>query len=293
MSRLPCCGNSDWPMPDSRLDAADIWREVDAQIVRRHGSFLRNVRLGAPGVCHVCAAPVGAGYKLCLACNKTLSAVNRSRSPNQLADRIAFMTYAVENRQAYSVLRGYKKPEPDDGRSPQSADRYIQSITLWTLWLLERHAQCAHDLSGIGGRAWMWATIPSVRSARRGEHPLHRIVKQIWGSRYREVPIRLPERLHTRPRDYDSNLFTAEPVPPRTHVIVVDDSWTTGANLQSAATALKKAGAAQVSGMVLGRLLRDSWGPTKEFIDSDRFRTPFDPTICPWAAQASQADHST
>lgn len=72
-------------------------------------------------------------------------------------------------------------------------------------------------------------------------------------------------------------------VSPGAHVILVDDSWTTGANVQSAATALKQAGAGQVSTMVLGRLLNDTWPPTAQFIDAGGLRSPFNPDACPWS----------
>ena len=48
--------------------------------------------------------------------------------------------------------------------------------------------------------------------------------------------------------------LTAEPV------LLIDDTWTTGANAQSAAAALKRAGAGPVAAVVIGRHLNRRWG---------------------------------
>jgi adenine/guanine phosphoribosyltransferase-like PRPP-binding protein len=43
-------------------------------------------------------------------------------------------------------------------------------------------------------------------------------------------------------------------------VLLIDDTWTTGANAQSAAAALKRAGAGPVAAVVIGRHLNRRWG---------------------------------
>jgi predicted amidophosphoribosyltransferase len=52
---------------------------------------------------------------------------------------------------------------------------------------------------------------------------------------------------------------------------LIDDTWTTGASLQSAAVALKRAGAARVVGLVIGRHHDESAPATS---------IPFDWTVC-------------
>ncbi len=42
-------------------------------------------------------------------------------------------------------------------------------------------------------------------------------------------------------------------------VLLIDDTWTTGANAQSAAAALKSAGAGRVAAVVIGRHLNREW----------------------------------
>jgi hypothetical protein len=66
-----------------------------------------------------------------------------------------------------------------------------------------------------------------------------------------------PADLSARPggvqgRDLDPERFSASP-PPRARVLLLDDTWTTGSSAQSAAMALRRAGARSVIFVVLGR----------------------------------------
>jgi phosphoribosylpyrophosphate synthetase len=63
------------------------------------------------------------------------------------------------------------------------------------------------------------------------------------------------------------------------HVLVLDDVWTTGSDAQSAALALRRAGAAAVSVMVMDRWLNPRYRTTAEFIDT-RLHREYDPDIC-------------
>jgi hypothetical protein len=64
------------------------------------------------------------------------------------------------------------------------------------------------------------------------------------------------------------------------HVLILDDVWTTGSNAQSAALAVRRAGAAAVSVMVVGRWLSPDRRGTADFI-ATRLRRDYDPNICP------------
>lgn len=248
--------------------------EFDPLFVREYGSFLHNVTPGLPGMCSVCATPVSPSYLRCLRCEQVAPPQPLPGRSTALADRLAFMTYAVEGGQAYSVLRGYKLPN--------APAQYWTAAATWAVWFLTRHGACAQTAAHIPTADWMWATVPSARSGRSGEHPLHGIVQRIWGTTHAEAVLELTPGAETQSRGYSPSKFTARRLPAGSHVILIDDSWTTGANVQSAATALKAAGAAEVSAMVLARLLNDSWEPTRQFIASGGLRSPFDPDACPW-----------
>lgn len=64
------------------------------------------------------------------------------------------------------------------------------------------------------------------------------------------------------------------------HILILDDTWTTGANAQSAVLTVRGAGADTVSVMVLGRWLVPGFADNAEFIRT-RLRRDYDPRICP------------
>jgi phosphoribosylpyrophosphate synthetase len=70
------------------------------------------------------------------------------------------------------------------------------------------------------------------------------------------------------------------------HVLVVDDTWVSGGKAQSAALALKLAGAARVTIVCIGRLLSYRWDEHRLLIDSlsepyDAMRCPVTGSVCP------------
>jgi len=129
----------------------------------------------------------------------------------------------------------------------------------------------------------MWATVPSLRD--RG-HPqaLHTISTGLLRN--------MPEAVLTKsddvrdPRSYRPENFTVRTDVRNWHVLLIDDTWTTGSHAESAAAALKRAGAAAVTLLVLARWLDPGRGNTGAFMreelteDFDPDRCPFGPT-CP------------
>jgi hypothetical protein len=207
-------------------------------------------------------------------------------------DYLAFLTYAVEGfeltgreaptaadeaserrgRQAYSVLKRYKA----DGSFPGPR----AAVAAWTAWFLQRWGPDANWPVRRVDREWLWAAVPSVRSGRRGEHPFRKIASAVLDPK-REVRVRVVEGASGR--GFDPALFECDALPGGAAVLVVDDSWTSGGNVFSAAAALRRAGAASVNAMVLGRLLNPAaWDAARQFIDAGGLRRGFDPTRSPW-----------
>ncbi|MDR0417222.1 MAG: phosphoribosyltransferase [Propionibacteriaceae bacterium] len=281
----------------------------DEAFRREHGSYLCNVKPGLPpahgrpGTCQVCAGPVNVTFTICRQCEGVRAAAAHDGRPFPI-DYLAFLTYAVEGadlasqtalgqvretheregRQAYLVLKGYKS-------AASSSDPLWMTAVAWTAWFLQRWGPWAAWPSRRDDREWCWATVPSVRSGRQGEHPFHAIVAAVLGS-HREVELRAAAG---GGRGFNPNLFSCGRVPDNAPVLLVDDSWTSGGNLLSAAATLKEAGASSVNAMVLGRLLNPgAWPPTREFIDhdglrldfGDGWRPGFDPRRWPWTKVA-------
>ena len=273
--------------------------------MRAHGSYLRNVRppLGArqphgTALCTLCGTPTS-GHALCYPCRAQDEQASQVGLP--LADRVGFVTYAVEGvfpvgvgaapseahraagRQAYAILKGYKTARR--GRDVGSGSPYWLPMAALVRWALLRHGPCAHVLSGMDAPL-LWATVPSSRSSRAGEHPLHALVSAVWGSRCRETGLAFAEGSPVPRTDLSANSYQAEPIAPGSHVLLVDDSWVTGASTQSAAVALRRAGAAQVSAFVMGRVLRADWPPTCDFIRGGGLDFVYRADLCPWTGQS-------
>jgi hypoxanthine-guanine phosphoribosyltransferase len=65
-------------------------------------------------------------------------------------------------------------------------------------------------------------------------------------------------------------------------VIVIDDTYTSGAHAQSVAKLVKNAGAAKVSILTVARWIEMEKPPVKQFFLDRIANEPYDPMICPW-----------
>jgi orotate phosphoribosyltransferase len=61
--------------------------------------------------------------------------------------------------------------------------------------------------------------------------------------------------------------FTVASAPPGARVLLLDDTWTTGARVQSLSHALKSAGAKSVVAVVLGRHVNAAHEGSKALVD--------------------------
>jgi orotate phosphoribosyltransferase len=74
-------------------------------------------------------------------------------------------------------------------------------------------------------------------------------------------------------------------------VLLIDDTWTTGANAQSAAAALKSAGAGPVAAVVIGRHLNREWHENDRRLRG--ITRPFDWSHCALCADPSGGPQPT
>jgi hypothetical protein len=97
-------------------------------------------------------------------------------------------------------------------------------------------------------------TVPSGDQARDATHPLPHIVGELVGhtaDRYRRLLARSGTPVGERA--IDPGKFSPTKELAGEAVLLVDDTWTTGASAQSAAGALKTSGAGKVAVLVIGR----------------------------------------
>ena len=231
----------------------------------RYASFLRSPPPSRPiavsGLCRVCRRFTD-GRAICLRC---------SRQP-RFADAILPISYSVRYGPLHWALRAYKDGVPELRR------RFGAELAA-VLWrFLDHHEACL--ASAAGAPAFDVATtVPSSVAAHDRNHPLRVIVGERVArtaprhERLLTVPERDAGARPARARPADASPAGAPPArarPPRArvvdhrrflatralhgeHVLLIDDTWVTGATAQSAAGALKQAGAATVAVLVIGR----------------------------------------
>jgi hypothetical protein len=246
------------------MSDSELAPRPDLILVAVGGGYLKNPVRAGRATCADCMTPV-AGYELCFTCNG-----HHARSG--LADATAFLTYAVAGRESGHVMRGYK------ARPPVAEHRMVVGLLL--LLALDGHTKCAGMLAGRP--VTNWAIVPSL-PARPYEHPLRRLV--VDHAPGAEVPVVAAVNV-SQPRAVDPDHFTCTTLLPEgSHVLLIDDTWTSGGHAQSAVLALRKSGAGRVSVLVVARWLKEDYGDNKGFI-TELANRDFDPHICPWTGAA-------
>jgi predicted phosphoribosyltransferase len=103
-------------------------------------------------------------------------------------------------------------------------------------------------------------TVPSGVRERDDAHPLRRIVAELTAptrARHRRLLVR--SGAPVTPHEFDQARYETSATLGGRSVLLIDDTWTTGANAQSAGAALKAAGGGAVAAVVIGRYLTRDW----------------------------------
>jgi predicted amidophosphoribosyltransferase len=194
------------------------------------------------GVCTRCFNLTD-GYDRCYAC---------ARQPNAL-DVVVPISYSVAHEQLHHALASYKRLDGPAGRRLA-----LQlSAVLWRY--LEKHESCVARAARADAFP-IATTVPSGDLARDEAHPLRWMVGEIVGpTRARHERLLRRSNLDIAPRAFASAKYEALRRLSGEPVLLIDDTWTTGANAQSAAAALKNAGAEVVAAVVIGRHVNREW----------------------------------
>ena len=209
------------------------------QLTDRYGNFLLPVLSPQAGVCEVCGTGVVGGWPRCFQCN------DARQKLDAVADVVDFVSLAVKGEQLAYELWKYKS---QPGRAQSEIGLRLAAL-LWR-WLMG-HEECLLRATACASFPIV-TTVPSG-TGRSGEHPLEHIVKAVIPStrdRYRTL-LRANSNGPTG-RVFDTGRWIAEPLSGES-VLVIDDTWTTGSHAQSAAAAVKAAGAGIVGVVGIGR----------------------------------------
>jgi hypothetical protein len=156
----------------------------------------------------------------------------------------------------YTVLMGYKEAPVAEARA-----RFAAIVRSLTVSFLRAHADCLAALAG----GWPHFVLPVPSTVRPGGSPIARVPRlaadvelAVPGARWTGLLFRTREPVgHMRPSP------RAFAVPPSLRcrvdgrrLVLLDDTYVSGARSQSAAAALRRAGASSVVVVALGRVLR-------------------------------------
>lgn len=242
---------------------------IGVALARNAGGYLRNTVRVAGVTCQVCSTP----WPYSDTCNQCH---RHEQSGMLIADRVASMVYAPKRLssgqpgQMYVALFGYKSVRPQVAHT-----ELIQSLLGLAI---SGHMVCGHKLAQQP--VFRWAAVPSTQRPPQ-EHPLRRLVAARFQPGFEVALTTRPGAVKERTLQ-PANFEIHGTILPGTHVTVLDDSWVTGGSAQSAAVALRTAGAATVSILTLARVLGPEFGPNSDFMRSGYWQRDFDYTVCPW-----------
>ncbi len=231
-----------------------------AQLTAPYGNLLLAPRPG-PGVCTTCFNLTD-GYTRCYACAHGGDSI----------EVVAPISYSVAGEQLHHALAAYK-------RSSAAWTRSLADQLAAVLWrFLTHHEPCLARRAGVDGFPLV-TTVPSGDPARPVSHPLRQIVAEVVGpTRRRWAPLLRRSTAAVPLHTFSPDRFLAEVRLDGEPVLLVDDTWTTGASAQSAAATLKKAGAGPIAAVVIGRHLHRDWGENDRRLS--RLPAPYDWSRC-------------
>jgi hypothetical protein len=208
-------------------------------------------------VCVFCCGPTSPAYALCFACGTATERLNQALSP------VLPISLCPLPSGLYSVLMGYKE-------SPVAEVRRHCAATVGALFgeFFGRHWRCVFQLL----REPPSLILPVPSSHRPGAAPLDRVpglsqhvVATLAPWPGESEPLWCPGVLERggAPIGHMAahrGAFVvpawADPVVARSHVLLLDDTYVSGARAQSAAAALRLAGASRVLIVPAGRVIR-------------------------------------
>jgi len=235
----------------------------DAVFRRDRRLFGRVPHVSKPYVCSLCLGPATPGFRVCIGCSKLLAS---AEVPAALTAKVVPMTVAPSISEWYRFLVNYKRGHPN---------LWLTLVALAAKFL-EIHAERIEEL--LGGRYDLVTPVPSKRGISYALQPLQRVlrgIKAVEGTVAHILDYRSGGQLGRW--QYDPGAFDAGPASCRSRrVVLVEDTWVTGATALSAAGALLDRGATSVAVLPLARCIDEEFWSSRAPEYLEAMRAPFD-----------------
>lgn len=207
------------------------------------------VKPPGPGVCRICCGPSEGVCEMCSSCRRVEHGLGRMLEP------VTAISLTTKATALYAALKQYK------GRANHVSLRQRRRLADLVGSFIERHGACVapdgYDVT---------VAVPSLEHGLR-PHPLEATLcmAELGGRGLVDALFTGKGKIGRNPPDMGAYVCRRELVDGR-RVLLVDDTYTTGAHLHSAAAALAQSGARSVHLLVVGRHQRLEWEPSLSLI---------------------------
>ena len=212
--------------------------------------------------CRTCRGPVQAGFARCYQCD-----LAHERCGGLLADVVAPVAYAVKGGRLASDLWRYKSGMPG---AAEAGTRLAAMLAVY----LREHGDQVWRAAGMAAGPELAAIVPSGQG-RPGPHPLLGMAVSCVDVPI--IPLTAAPGAAARARGLADGVavgwLTVGGAVAGADVLLVDDTWVSGASAQSAAVALRAAGARRVALVVIGRHVDPADPRSAEFLHALRAKT--------------------
>ncbi|HZE04727.1 MAG TPA: hypothetical protein VE127_05860 [Solirubrobacteraceae bacterium] len=238
-----------------------------AELSDPYANFMLGPRHG-PDVCAQCFNLTD-GFSRCYAC------VHGGR----FLDAMVPISYSVAGEQMHHALAGYKRLH---GASARRLTLGLAAV-LWRHLAL--HESCVKRAANV--ETFTLVTIvPSGIPERDAAHPLHELVSLVAPLQDRYERVLRRSDTPAAPHEFQADKYELVCDVNGRSVLLIDDTWTKGANAQSAAAALKAAGATTVAAVVIGRHVNRGWHHNDRHLRM--LPQPYDWSRCALCAQEAE-----
>lgn len=198
------------------------------------------------GVCKICHSQPGHGMAICSSCEYVMRRLSRPVGlvvPISLSEGTGALHHSLKYYKSDDTPEFYRQ-------------KYRREIAALLHRFVKEHRGC---IAAAAGADWDVVTIVPSTSGRTGVHPFEDVlqVSRFLFAEYRALLVR--SAVEVAPRQPHDSLFeVTEPVHGRS-ILILDDTFTSGARSESAASALQLAGATVVGIVPVARYMNPEY----------------------------------